>query len=81
MVEIKTGFGRRNVRCSNCGDERGGPFGHETSECRWYPGMSVQELARMPHLTERQAEVWDTYVDRYLDAALAEQGEGGERRG
>lgn len=25
--------GRRNVHCSNCGDTRGGPVGHETSEC------------------------------------------------
>lgn len=26
---------RRNTHCSNCGDSRGGPFGHETSECTW----------------------------------------------
>lgn len=26
---------RRNVHCSNCGDTRGGPVGHETSECTW----------------------------------------------
>lgn len=25
----------RNVHCSNCGDTRGGPVGHETSECTW----------------------------------------------
>lgn len=25
---------RRNPHCSNCGDLRGGPMGHETSECR-----------------------------------------------
>lgn len=24
---------RRNPHCSNCGDGRGGPFGHEISEC------------------------------------------------
>jgi hypothetical protein len=23
----------RNVHCSNCGDTRGGPVGHEISEC------------------------------------------------
>lgn len=26
---------RRNPHCSNCGDHRGGPFGHEASECTW----------------------------------------------
>ncbi len=26
---------RRNVHCARCGDTRGGPFGHETSECTW----------------------------------------------
>lgn len=26
---------RRNVHCSNCGDTRGGPVGHEVSECTW----------------------------------------------
>ena len=26
---------RRNPHCTNCGDLRGGPMGHETSECRW----------------------------------------------
>lgn len=25
----------RNVYCANCGDTRGGPVGHETSECRF----------------------------------------------
>lgn len=25
----------RNVHCSNCGDTRGGPVGHEISECTW----------------------------------------------
>lgn len=24
---------RRNPHCSNCGDTRGGPFGHEANEC------------------------------------------------
>lgn len=26
---------RRNPHCSNCGDTRGGPFGHEAYECTW----------------------------------------------
>jgi hypothetical protein len=26
---------RSNPYCANCGDERGGPYGHETSECHW----------------------------------------------
>jgi hypothetical protein len=28
---------RRNVHCAKCGDTKGGPFGHETSECTWKP--------------------------------------------
>jgi hypothetical protein len=27
----------RNVRCSKCGDTRGGQIGHETDECTWKP--------------------------------------------
>jgi hypothetical protein len=27
----------RNPHCSNCGDTRGGPIGHEASECTWAP--------------------------------------------
>ncbi|WIM97823.1 hypothetical protein ACTOB_001377 [Actinoplanes oblitus] len=30
--------GRRNPHCSNCGDERGGPVGHEISECTFRRG-------------------------------------------
>jgi hypothetical protein len=26
---------RRNPHCSNCGDDRGGPYGHEGFECVW----------------------------------------------
>jgi hypothetical protein len=26
---------KRNPHCSNCGDTRGGPVGHEISECTW----------------------------------------------
>lgn len=75
MTALPTGFGRRNVHCSNCGDERGGPFGHETAECQWWPGMSVYLLAGLPHLADRQAEVWGHYVDRYLEHALKEAGD------
>ena len=24
-----------NPYCMRCGDERGGPYGHETNECKW----------------------------------------------
>lgn len=34
---------RRNTHCSNCGDTRGGPFGHEISECTWLPPVGVFE--------------------------------------
>jgi hypothetical protein len=63
----RRGFGRRNPHCSNCGDERGGPFGHETSECAYRPGMTVGELVTLPHLAGREPEVWDHYVDRYFE--------------
>jgi hypothetical protein len=26
---------RRNLHCPNCGDDRGGPYGHEALECTW----------------------------------------------
>jgi len=26
---------RENPYCTRCGDERGGPYGHETNECTW----------------------------------------------
>lgn len=26
---------RRNLHCSNCGDDRGGAYGHEAYECTW----------------------------------------------
>ena len=61
------GFGRRNPHCSKCGDERGGPFGHETSECQYRPGMTAGEVAAI--LPEhRRGEFWDTQIDRYLAA-------------
>lgn len=63
----RRGFGRRNPHCSNCGDERGGPFGHEISECQYRDGMSVEALTKLPHLAGREPEVWGHYVDRYFE--------------
>lgn len=66
-VAAQKGFGRRNRHCSNCGDERGGPFGHEISECRYRSGMTAEEVAEiLPE--ERRQEFWDLCVDRYLTA-------------
>lgn len=60
-------FGRRNVHCSNCGDERGGPFGHEISECAYRSGMTVSELAAtMPD--EKRGRYYDAQIDRYFAA-------------
>lgn len=36
-MQVSFSFGRRNPHCSNCGDERGGPIGHEISECTYRP--------------------------------------------
>jgi hypothetical protein len=73
MTEIEStslGFGRRNPHCSNCGDERGGPFGHEISECRYRSGMAAFEVAEL--LPEhRRGEFWDQAIDRYMAAELA----------
>ncbi len=27
-----------NPHCNRCGNERGGPYGHETNECAWRRG-------------------------------------------
>lgn len=60
-------FGRRNPHCSNCGDERGGMFGHETSECQYRAGMTVAELAStMPQDKANQ------YYDAQIDAHFAD---------
>jgi hypothetical protein len=60
------GFGRRNPHCSNCGDLRGGPFGHEISECKYRSGMSASEVAAI--LPEHQRpEFWDQQIDRYFE--------------
>lgn len=65
---MPTSYGRRNPHCSNCGDERGGPFGHEISECLYRPGMTVAELARtMP--PEKASAYYDAQLDAYLGAS------------
>ncbi len=33
MYQLSDPDRRRNTYCSNCGDTRGGPIGHEASEC------------------------------------------------
>lgn len=69
--EKRRGFGRRNQHCMNCGDERGGPIGHETQECQYVSGMSAGELAQtMP--SEKQARFWETAVERYFEETLGE---------
>jgi hypothetical protein len=66
---VRGTFGRRNPHCSNCGDERGGPFGHEISECLYRNGMTVVELAKtMPPEKARD------YLDAQIDAYFADQG-------
>lgn len=58
-------FGRRNTHCSNCGDERGGPFGHEISECQYRTGMTVIELAvTMP--PDKKSRYLDAVIDEYF---------------
>jgi hypothetical protein len=61
------GFGRRNPHCSRCGDLRGGPFGHEISECQYRPGMTASEVAAILP-PERRAAFWDQQIDRYFAA-------------
>ena len=34
-----------NPHCSRCGDERGGPYGHETNECTWRRGDPAHDAA------------------------------------
>jgi hypothetical protein len=66
---LPKGFGRRNPHCSNCGDERGGDFGHEISECQYRSGMTAAELAAtMP--PEKWARYWAALVERYLEREL-----------
>lgn len=69
MTDLPKGFGRRNPHCSNCGDERGGPFGHEISECQYRPGMTAEELAKtMP--PEKASRYWSVLIDRYFEREL-----------
>lgn len=65
---MKMRWGRTNPHCSNCGDERGGPFGHEISECKYVSGMTVVELAgTMPR------ERGEAYLNAVIDHYFAEQ--------
>jgi hypothetical protein len=43
---------RRNPWCSNCGDLRGGPLGHETSECTFDSKAAADHHARLAGETE-----------------------------
>lgn len=65
-------FGRRNPHCSNCGDERGGPVGHEISECLYRRGMTVTELAATMS-GDRRNRYLDVAIDEYF--ARAERGD------
>lgn len=73
MTAIKQGFGLANPDCTKCGDERGGPPGHGADTCGWFPGTSVYLLTLMPHMAGRAGEIWDTYIDRYMDAHLGSE--------
>lgn len=64
--DLPRGFGRPNPACGTCGDERGGPHGHLTAECQYRDGMSVGEVAELPHLAGRKPEFWNHYVELYL---------------
>lgn len=72
MADVGRGFGRSNPHCMNCGDERGGPFGHEISECRYRAGMTVAELADTMDPVRRSA-YYEEQVERYLNGALREE--------
>lgn len=39
------GYGKYNPYCMICADERGGPIGHESSECAWRTASTEQDLA------------------------------------
>lgn len=36
-----------NPYCSRCGDTRGGPYGHETNECKWRDPCAGCDCARL----------------------------------
>lgn len=42
-LENTEGQRPKNRHCTNCGDTRGGPLGHKTSECAW-DGMTESPL-------------------------------------
>lgn len=68
-LKIGIGFGRRNQHCMNCGDERGGPIGHETQECLYASGMTTAELAEtMP--PEKRSKYWNAVLDWYFENEL-----------
>ncbi|RKN38465.1 hypothetical protein [Micromonospora endolithica] len=69
MNDLPKGFGRRNPHCSNCGDERGGDFGHEISECQYRRGMTAEELAKT--MSPKKASCyWSVMIDRYFEQEL-----------
>lgn len=43
-VPVPTGEPTGNPYCMRCGDERGGPWGHETNECAWGRSPSTEGL-------------------------------------
>jgi hypothetical protein len=58
--------GRRNPHCSRCGDERGGDFGHEISECQYRREMTVSELAEtMP--PDKKSRYHEAMIDAYFE--------------
>lgn len=58
-------FGTRNPYCAKCGDERGGLYGHESSECEYRHDMTVAEVAAtMPE--HRRGLYLDEVLDRYV---------------
>lgn len=77
--QSKIGFGRRNPHCSNCGDERGGPFGHEISECKYWHGMTAADVAELLP-KHRRDEFWDAQIDRYFAHETARAAAERERR-
>lgn len=66
---MRNPFGRVNPHCSNCGDERGGPFGHEISECKYRHGMTVLELTKTMDDSIAQ-KLWEQAVEEYFEEAL-----------
>lgn len=64
--KVNPSFGRRNPHCSNCGDERGGDFGHEISECQYRRGMTAEELAKTMS-PKKASRYWAVMIDRYFE--------------